>query len=122
MKTEKKKFELIYYQPKLKEWQTMVVDKTVLYEKRNITSLSNDGIPITTLNADTWIKYFFKLEEMNYDNIPIIKTTDKLGWNKDIDCFVPYAKNIILDADERLQKNGLTLMCQKALLMNGSIL
>lgn len=98
------KFELIYYQPKLKEWQTMVVDKTVLYEKRNITSLSNDGIPITTLNADTWIKYFFKLEEMNYDNIPIIKTTDKLGWNKDIDCFVPYAKNIILDADERLQK------------------
>lgn len=104
IETDEEKFELLYYQPRTKQWQTMMVDKTMLYQRRNIVSLSNNGIPITSLNADIWIKYFFKLEEMNYETIPIIKTTDKLGWCNNCSCFVPYTKEVLLDTDERLSK------------------
>ncbi len=104
IETDEEKFELLYYQPRIKKWQTMMVDKTMLYQRRNIVSLSNNGIPISSLNADIWIKYFFKLEELNYDTIPVIKITDKLGWCDNCSCFVPYTNKVLLDADEKLAK------------------
>lgn len=104
IETDEEKIEILYYQPRIKKWQTMMVEKTMLYRRSNITSLSNNGIPITSLNADVWIKYFFKLEELNYDTIPIIKITDKLGWCDNCSCFVPYTNKVLLDADEKLAK------------------
>lgn len=104
IETDEEKIELLYYQPRIKKWETMMVEKTMLYRRSNIISLSNNGIPVTSLNADIWIKYFFKLEELNYDTIPITKITDKLGWYDNCSCFVPYTNKVLLDADEKLAK------------------
>lgn len=103
IQTSEQKLELLYYLPKLKQWNTIIIPKNILYEKRNITTLASNGLPINSINADTWIKYFSKLEEINYETIPIIKTTSKLGWHKNNTCFVPYTNEVLLDIDTGMQ-------------------
>lgn len=100
--TQEQKLELLFYRPQLEQWQTLIIDKNIVADKKNIVSLANKGIPITSENAQLWVNYFSKLEQTNYETIPIIKTTDTLGWYDK--CFVPYTDEIILDVDVKLQR------------------
>ncbi|MBR2588582.1 MAG: DUF927 domain-containing protein, partial [Bacilli bacterium] len=101
---DEEKFELVYHLPRLKKWKTIMVEKTMIYDKKNIVSLSNNGLPITSLNASDWIIYFSGLEESNYANIPILEITDRLGWHKNYTQFVPYSNQVLLDTDDKLSK------------------
>lgn len=98
--TGEQKLELIYYKPNKKEWKILKVDKNVINNKNSILSLGNKGIPITSNNSPSWIRFFAELEQENYDNIPTIQTIDRLGWvnNK---TFIPYAnRDVMLEAEE----------------------
>lgn len=98
------KIELLYYRPQTKIWNTVIIDKNILADKRNIVTLFHNGIPIHSSNASIWVKYFAKLEELNFDTIPIIKMTEKLGWYNDCSCFVPYTNEIQVDVEQKLNR------------------
>ena len=95
--------ELVYYKPNKKEWKSLIVDKNTINNFHNILLLGNKGIPITSLNSGSWVKYFSILEQENYDRIPTIRTVDRLGWVDNIkeNVFIPYVnEDVKLEAEE----------------------
>jgi len=63
-------------------WTTETVTKEVVANARLITTLSNKGFPVTSLNSKHFIKYFEDFETTNRSNIPKGKTSSHLGWQK----------------------------------------
>lgn len=100
--TQEQKLELLFYRPQLKQWQTIVIDKNIVADRNSVVTLTNKGIPINSINSKIWLEYFYQLEQLNYDTIPIIKMTNTLGWYDK--CFVPYTDEIQLDIDYKLQR------------------
>lgn len=97
------KIELIYYKPNKKEWKKLIVDKNVVNNARNIVTLGNKGIPITSNNSGSWIEYLMALEQENYNNISTFRTINRLGW-VDNKIFIPYAnEDVILEAEENVE-------------------
>lgn len=47
----------------------------------------------------TGFDYFYNLELLNLKNIPLIKTTDSMGWHLDNTCFVPFTDKVLLDTE-----------------------
>lgn len=103
LETGEQKLELVYYKPNKKEWKSLIVDKNTINNFHNILLLGNKGIPITSLNSGSWVKYFSILEQENYDRIPTIRTVDRLGWVDNIkeNVFIPYVnEDVKLEAEE----------------------
>lgn len=100
IETGEQKIELLYYKPNKKEWKTLKVDKNIINNRQNIVTLGNRGLPITSINSNVWIEFLSKLEQENYDKIPTIQTSDRLGWIND-KIFIPYVNgDVVLDAEE----------------------
>ena len=98
--TGEEKLELIYFKPNKNKWFSIIVDKNVLNNKSNILSLGNKGLNINSNNCIGWISYLSMMEQTNYENIPTIQVTQKLGWVNNT-TFIPFANNeIMLDVDE----------------------
>lgn len=98
--TGEQKLELIYYKPNKKEWKILKVDKNIINNKHSILTLGNKGIPVTSNNSPSWIGFLTELEQENYDNIPTIRTVDRLGWI-DNNIFIPYVnEDVKLEAEE----------------------
>lgn len=101
--TGEEKIELVYYKPNKKEWRTLIVDKNIINNARNIVTLGNKGLPITSNNCQSWIEYFSLLEQENYDTIPTKRTINRLGW-VDNKIFIPYAnEDVMLEAKENVE-------------------
>lgn len=100
IETGEEKVELLYYKPNKKEWRTLKVDKNIINNSKNIVTLGNRGLPITSLNSSEWINFLSKLEQENYDKMPTIQTIDRLGWVND-KIFIPFVSgDVVLDAEE----------------------
>lgn len=70
-------------------WKTLDVEKKVAYTaKKAADCLSGKGIAVTSENAKYLVAYLCDMESMNYDTLPEIRMTSKLGWHDDR--FVPY--------------------------------
>ena len=101
--TGEEKIELIYYKPNKKEWRTLIVDKNTINNARNIVTLGNNGLPITSNNSASWVEYLSALEQENYNNIPTFRTINRLGW-VDNKIFIPYAnEDVMLEAEENVE-------------------
>lgn len=78
-------------------WRKPVVDKTTLSSARNIVSLANCGIGVTSESAKALVRYMAYMEDKNYDLIPEKKMVDRLGWIEE-EGFAPFIDGVEYDS------------------------
>lgn len=101
MDTETEKIELAF---KLgKRWRKITESKSIIASANKIVSLADYGISITSENAKSMVAYLQELETLNYDHIPTVTTTSRLGWVNKTD-FMPYTNNVEFDGDMALNR------------------
>ena len=81
-----------------RKWQTTIVGKDVISTARNITSLSSQGISVTSTSASTLVDYLNDMENLNYDIIPERKSIGRLGYIEG-EGFSPYVEDLVFDGD-----------------------
>ena len=81
-----------------RKWQTTIVGKDVISTARNITSLSSQGISVTSTSASTLVDYLNDMENLNYDIIPERKSIGRLGYIEG-EGFSPYVPDLVFDGD-----------------------
>lgn len=81
-----------------RKWQTTIVGKDVISTARNITSLSVQGISVTSTSASTLVDYLNDMENLNYDIIPESKSIGRLGYIEG-EGFSPYVDELVFDGD-----------------------
>ncbi len=81
-----------------KKWRTTIVDKSTVSTSRNITSLSSQGISVTSNSASALVDYINDMENLNYDIIPEQKSIGRLGYIPG-EGFSPYVDGLVFDGD-----------------------
>ena len=81
-----------------KKWRTTIVDKATISTARNITSLSSQGISVTSNSAAALVDYINDMENLNYDIIPEQKSIGRLGYIPG-EGFSPYVDGLVFDGD-----------------------
>jgi len=69
-------------------WHDLQVERCMIARNPNIIALSNYNIPVTSLNANSLIKYLQEYEEVNTRNIPITFVESRLGWTDNMSGFL----------------------------------
>lgn len=82
-------------------WKEILVPKDIVSSASKIVSLSKLGVAVTSENAKLLVKYLSDVENMNDEDIPVQKSTGKLGWIGD--GFVPYDSDVVFDGDYRFK-------------------
>lgn len=78
-------------------WTEITVPKDLISSASKIVSLSKLGVSVTSENAKLLVKYLSDVENLNDDDIPLQRSTSKLGWiGAD---FIPYDTDILFDGD-----------------------
>ena len=96
--TGKVKTRLAYFSRN--KWIEFVVEKGVISSNSKIVALADYGVPVTTENARNLVKYLSDVENMNLEQIPIGKSTSKMGWQEKDSSFpefFPYTDSLIFD-------------------------
>lgn len=83
-------------------WTEITVPKDVISSASKIVSLSKLGVAVTSENAKLLVKYLSDVENLNDDDIPVQKSSSKLGWIGD--GFLPYDTEIIFDGDSSFRQ------------------
>lgn len=83
-------------------WKEIKVSKEIISSANKIVSLSKYGLSVTSENAKNLVKYLNDVENLNREDINVLKSTSKLGWNDEL--FIPYDKDIIFDGDARFKQ------------------
>lgn len=78
-------------------WTEITVPKDIISSASKIVSLSKLGVAVTSENAKLLVKYLSDVENLNDDEIPVQKSSAKLGWIGE--GFLPYDTDIIFDGD-----------------------
>lgn len=78
-------------------WKEITVPKELISSSSKIVSLSKLGVAVTSENAKLLVKYLSDVENLNDDDIPIQKSSSKLGWINGN--FLPYDDDIAFDGD-----------------------
>ena len=78
-------------------WTEITVPKDIISSANKIVSLSKLGVAVTSENAKLLVKYLSDVENLNDDEIPVQKSSAKLGWIGE--GFLPYDTEIIFDGD-----------------------
>jgi len=81
-----------------KKWRTTIVEKTVISTARTITTLSSQGISVTSNSASALVDYLNDIENLNYDVIPESKSIGRLGYING-EGFSPYVEELVFDGD-----------------------
>ena len=81
-----------------KKWRSTIVDKSTISTARNITSLSSQGISVTSTSASALVDYINDMENLNYDIIPEQKSIGRLGYIPG-EGFSPYVDGLVFDGD-----------------------
>ena len=79
-------------------WTTTIVDKATISTARTITSLSAQGISVTSSTASVLVDYLNDIENANYDAIPERKSIGRLGYIEG-EGFSPYVDDLVFDGD-----------------------
>lgn len=83
---------------KEKKWSSTIVDKNTISTARTITSLSAQGISVTSSTASALVDYLNEIENENYDIIPERKSIGRLGYIEG-EGFSPYVDDLVFDGD-----------------------
>lgn len=79
-------------------WRSIVVEKTVLASSSSILQLAANGIMVNSENAKALSTYLLELEQLNYDQIPELRSVGRLGWVGDHG-FSPYVDDLEFDGE-----------------------
>lgn len=83
-------------------WKEIKVAKDIISSSTKIVALSRYGLSVTSENAKHLVKYLNDVENLNNDEISLMKSTSKLGWHGDE--FIPYDDEIIFDGDTKFKQ------------------
>lgn len=86
-----------------KRWRYITENKSTIASANKIINLADYGISVTSDNAKSMVAYLQELETLNYDQIPTIITTSRLGWVNKED-FMPYTEKVEFDGDQSLNR------------------
>lgn len=70
-------------------WCQRTVDRQTLIESRRITSLGKHDAPVSSNNAGMVVDFLMAYESENAGNLPLVLSTEKLGWLPDGDFILP---------------------------------
>lgn len=82
------------------EWNTIIVDKSLISSNQNIVKLSDTGIAVTSENAKHLIKYLSEIENLNRDKIKTNYSVSRLGWFNGK--LIPYDNDYEVDNKQNL--------------------
>lgn len=85
-------------------WNTRVFSREILASSNKILALANYAITITSVTAPKFISYLTAYEAENQSTIPIIKVTNTLGWQLDMNAFL--AGNLLITEDGYFDANA----------------
>lgn len=72
------KVELSFYRDNV--WTSIVVTRSAAFNKSSIISCADRGFPVASKNASDMVDYLYDYENANVKNIPLMKSTERLGW------------------------------------------
>ncbi|MEJ8734602.1 DUF927 domain-containing protein [Mediterraneibacter sp. ICN-202921] len=78
-------------------WTEITVHKDIISSASKIVTLSKLGVAVTSENAKLMVKYLSDVENLNDDDIPVRRSSSKLGWIGE--GFLPYDTDVIFDGD-----------------------
>ena len=87
------KIKLLYF--KNDQWEEITVPRSITASNNKIMELADFGIEVNSANSKNLVEYIADLVSLN--EIPIVRGTERLGWNEDE--FIPYTDNIVYDGD-----------------------
>lgn len=70
-------------------WRFRTVERSVLFDGRNLLGLIRFGAPITSNNAREVVDWFTNFEDINQHLIPLTNGAARLGWQKDGSFLLP---------------------------------
>lgn len=82
-------------------WKEVTVAKDIVASASKIVALAKYGLSVTSENAKYLVKYLNDVEALNNDDIPLKRSSSKLGWHGND--FLPYESDIIFDGDYRFK-------------------
>jgi hypothetical protein len=82
-------------------WKEITVTKDIVASASKIVALAKYGLSVTSENAKYLVKYLNDVEALNNDDIPLKRSSSKLGWHGTD--FLPYESDIIFDGDVRFK-------------------
>ena len=95
------KVEISYLRDK--EWHDARYPRSVIFQAKNVTVLSDLGCTVTSENAKKVVKFLGDLEARNLDAIPVVNSTASFGWQPGGKFIPGYQDNIELDIDPSQQ-------------------
>lgn len=84
------------------QWEHITVDKDVIASSSKIVQLSKYGIAVTSENAKLLVRFLSEFENIN--DIGLINSTSKFGWDKSFNEFIPLDRTIKFDAESRFKE------------------
>jgi len=69
-------------------WQNHIVDRKTIADTREILSLANFGLPVTSEDKDFVVRYCKEYELANNSFIPLIQVSNRLGWQQGLEAFL----------------------------------
>ncbi len=93
--SETEKIKLAFF--KDNKWQYITVERSMVANKSNIIQLSDRGIEVNSENAKDLVSYIAEVVSLNAKEIPVNRSTDRLGWIEDE--FAPYVEDLKYDGD-----------------------
>lgn len=65
------------------QWRHAVVDRACIADTRQVISLANFGVPVTSNSAKDLVEYLAAYESWNLDLLPRVEVTTTMGWQGD---------------------------------------
>ena len=81
-----------------KKWNYLIVSKNVIATANTITGLNEFGVSVTSDNAKSLSTFLQDFEDLNYKNIPEVKSVNRFGWFGK-DTFMPYSSDYTFDSE-----------------------
>ena len=93
-------------------WRTLTVSNDTVSSAQKIIGLSRKGLAVNSENAKEVVKYISDLVSLNYDELPLQKSTTHLGWLADGQ-YAPYAEGIEYESDSAGNQNMYNAFVEK---------
>lgn len=61
-------------------WKTRIVNRKEVADQRTIIASAEFGLPVTSVNSRTLVKYLEDFESANLANLPSVRVSGRMGW------------------------------------------
>ena len=92
------RIELSFYRDH--KWKRFIAARSSVFNKSSLISFADRGLPVNSANSADLVSYLSDYENTNLNKIPLMKSTERLGWLSETS-FFPYTapKGICFETD-----------------------